>query len=82
MFEIKKPILDLDAYKADQTFLYMMLNRLKDDCGAYLNGINHLWAVDEKAHINEMLNIYEALKVKPTWISREEIINFSKLMGV
>jgi len=72
------------ANKTDNTFKYQMLSRLQMDCDYYLgNGnrnIKHLWADDEKSHIQEMKDIYNSLDEKPEWLKWEEILQYEKLM--
>lgn len=65
-------------------FKCQMLSRLQMDCDYYLgNGnrnIKHLWADDEKDHIQEMKDIYNSLDEKPEWLKWEEILQYEKLM--
>ena len=67
-------------------FNYMMLDRLKSDCEYYLvnGGINakhSLWAQDEQAQIDKMREIYDSLKIKPEWLTREQIDEYAARMG-
>lgn len=61
---------------------YMLLSRLQQDCDYYLNfggrQPKHLWAGEEKAHISKMKEIYNALEIKPEWITLEEIEQYEK----
>lgn len=70
----------------DQTFDYMMLDRLKSDCEYFLNWGNgclkHLWAGNISAQIAEMKKIYERLAIKPEWISLNDILEYEKKMKV
>ena len=78
-------ITNLKKYAKDSTFLYQLLSRLLADCEFYLNhglrNSKHLWALDETDHINEMLSIYMYLKIKPEWLTLEQIKEYSRLMN-
>ena len=70
----------------DNRFNYMMLDRLKSDCEYYLvnggrNAKQSLWAKDEQAQIDKMREIYDSLKVKPEWLSKEQINEYAARMG-
>ena len=72
---------------ADYKFNYMLLDRLKSDCEYYLSygGINakrSLWAQDEQAQIDKMREIYDSLKIKPKWLTMEQIDEYAARMGV
>lgn len=72
---------------AENRFNYMLLDRLKSDCEYYLSngGINakrSLWAQDEQAQIDKMREIYDSLKIKPEWLSKEQINEYAARMGV
>jgi len=62
---------------ATEKFNYMMLSRMERDCKYYLGNGNHnpkcLWANDEKKQIKEMKKIYNDLKIKPEWLTMEDI---------
>lgn len=72
--------------KVDQTFDYRMLDRLRSDCDYYLgnNGKSrhekHLWAGNVDGQIKEMKRLWNGLKVKPEWLSMEEIEEYEKKM--
>ena len=72
---------------ADNRFNYMMLDRLKSDCEYYLvNGVRNakqsLWAHDEQAQIDKMRELYDSLKIKPEWLTMEQIDEYAARMGV
>ena len=48
------------------------------------NEINHLWGKTEEEQIDYMLFIWDLFteNEKPEWLSREQIIEFGKRMGV
>ena len=66
------------------TFNYQMLSRLQMDCDYYLGNGNrnpkHLWAGNEKDHIQEMKDIYNTLEEKPVWLKWEDILKYEKQM--
>ena len=72
---------------AEDRFNYMLLGRLKLDCEYYLvnGGINakhSLWAQDEQKQIDKMREIYGSLKIKPKWLTIEQINEYAARMGV
>lgn len=71
----------------DKKYRYMLLDRMRQDCEYYLNGhkyVNHLWGKTEEEQIDYMLFIWDLFteNEKPEWLSREQIIEFGKRMGV
>ncbi len=70
----------------EERFNYMMLDRLVTDCNYYLgNGgryAGHLWAKDEKKHIEEMKKIYNSFPddKKPEWLTWEQILEYEAKM--
>ena len=71
----------------ENSYKYQLLDRMRQDCEYYLNGhecVNHLWAESEEEQIYYMLFIWDSFgkKQKPEWLSREQIIEFGKRMGV
>lgn len=66
-------------------FNYMLLCRLKSDCEYYLNyggrNAKSLWAKDEQAQIDKMREIYDSLKIKPKWLTMEQIDEYAARMG-
>ena len=77
-----------DWRKYEPKFRYMMLSRMKQDCDYYLgNGnrsINHLWAGNEVDQIANMKTIWDTFEAdgKPEWLTLDELINYSRKMGV
>lgn len=75
---------DMDLLSKDDTFRYMMLDRLKTDCNYFLDNGNrnekHLWAGDVDKQIKLMKDLYNSFEEKPEWISMEDIENFEKQM--
>ena len=70
---------------ADNTFNYMMLDRLKSDCEYYLcyggRNAKSLWAHDEQRQIDKMREIYDSLKIKPEWMTMDKIDEYAARMG-
>lgn len=70
----------------DNTFNYMFLGRLKQDCKYYLGNGNrnkkHLYFQNEKEHITEMKKLHNtfAADKKPQWLQYEEILEYEKSM--
>ena len=72
---------------ADNTFNYMMLDRLKSDCEYYLgyggrNAKQSLWAHDEQRQIDKMRELYDSLPIKPKWLTMDKIDEYAARMGV
>ena len=71
---------------ADYRFNYMMLDRLKSDCEYYLGyggrNAKSLWAHDEQKQVDKMREIYDSLKIKPKWLTIEQINEYAARMGV
>jgi hypothetical protein len=63
---------------------YRMLDRLRSDNDYFLGYGNrhekHLWAGSVDEQINEMKRIWNGLKVKPDWLSMEDILEYEKKM--
>ena len=59
---------------------YMLLSRLKTDNDYFLGNGNrnpkHLWANNVKDQISEMKTLWNNLKIKPEWLSMEDILNY------
>ena len=70
---------------ADDTFNYMMLDRLKSDCEYYLcyggRNAKSLWAHDEQEQIDKMRELYDSLQIKPKWLTMEQIDEYAARMG-
>ncbi|MGN0191083.1 MAG: LPD11 domain-containing protein [Candidatus Cryptobacteroides sp.] len=70
-----------------QRFYYMMLSRLAQDCDFYLghgrrDAVYSLYHQDEETQINEMIEIYGRLRIKPEWMSMKKISKYARRMGV
>lgn len=68
----------------DEQFKYMLLNRLQTDCKYYLGYGNgnerHLCGETVEMHIEYMYIIYDSLKIKPEWLTEQQIKVYSDLM--
>lgn len=70
----------------DNRFRYMMLDRLRSDCGYYLNygnrSANVLWAKDEKDHIDAMKKLFKSFtkEDEPEFITWQDILDFEEAM--
>lgn len=75
---------NMDLLSKDATFRYMMLDRLRMDCGYFLGNGNRnekrLWAGNVEEQIQLMKDLYNSFEEKPEWISMEEIENYEKQM--
>lgn len=69
----------------DARFDYMLLDRLKQDCKYFINNgcrsAKSLWAGDVQKQIDKMRELWDGLKVKPVWLTMEQINELAKTMG-
>ena len=70
--------------KQDDEFNYMMLSRLESDCKYFLGAgggsERSLWAGNVKDQIKEMKRLWNIIKIKPEWLSLNDIKNYEKKM--
>ena len=68
----------------DLKFQYMMLGRLQSDCDYFLGfggrSERCLWAGNVKDQIKEMKERWNRLKVKPEWLTMEQIEEYERQM--
>ncbi len=64
----------------EQRFKYMMLGRLKSDCNAHLYPYNNSTITDINGHIAYMKKLWNELKIKPEWLSFEQIEQYERQM--
>lgn len=80
--ELGRFALDIESH--EEQFKYMLLNRLQTDCKYYLGYGNgnecHLWGETVEMHIEYMYIIYDSLKIKPEWLTEQQIKVYSDLM--
>lgn len=68
----------------DESFRYMLLDRMKTDCDYYLGNGNKnkekLWSGDETQQIKNMISLFRSFGVKgqPEWLPVEELNNYSR----
>lgn len=69
-----------DSYK------YMLLDRLRQDCGYYLDGGNrnskYLWGGSVPAHLDAMRRLYESFPEgsRPEWLTMAQIDDYAERM--
>lgn len=72
----------LDSLSAERK--YCLLDRMRIDCEYFLGfGAQHekyLWTGNVKAQIESMLYLYDSIKQKPEWLTREQILDYKELM--
>lgn len=81
----KEEFLKKFILSSDESYPYMLLDRMRSDCEYFLGNGNrhpkHLWATEgAEAHIQYMKYIWEYLPEKPEWLTMEEIEKFAELM--
>lgn len=59
-----------------QAIQYMLLSRLKSDCLSHFDYGARLWGITPEAHADEMVKIWNELKVKPNWFTLKELKEF------
>jgi len=67
------------SQESPQTFEYQMLGRLQGDCLYVLyhpSCVHALWGTDINSHMNEMYRLWEVLRIKPEWITLDDIKRF------
>lgn len=73
-------------YTHDDTFRYMLLNRMQCDCEYYLGygkrSPHCLWAGNEAEQIAVMKRLWNSFSEggKPEWLTWEQILDFEKKM--
>lgn len=82
IFEMERNYTVQASNESDQQFEYMMLDRLRTDCNYYLKHPHpkYLWAGSVDGQIAEMRKLYDKLKVKPEWLTKEDIDEYEKDM--
>jgi hypothetical protein len=83
--DLEKILYNEDQLENSQKLSYCLLSRLKADCNYFLNTTRypgHLWGGSVADHISKMKEIYNELRVKPEWITMEDINEYEKQMTV
>lgn len=87
-------IIEYKELPEQERFNYMLLDRLRQDCNYVLdtcvqeNGLSlesslkHLWAKNPEDQIKKMQELYDALPVKPKWLSQEDINLYASRFGI
>ena len=74
-----------EVKQQDKGFKYRLLSRLQQDCEYFLGygarNTKHLWASTVDEHITYMLAIWNDLRVKPEWLTLEQIGDYKKAMS-
>lgn len=76
----------IEERPATDSFKYMLLDRMKQDCNFYLGNGNrlkkYLWAGDEAEHIANMKALWNSFPEdgKPEWLTMEQIEEYKKEM--
>lgn len=83
--ELDRFALDIESH--DEQFKYTLLDRLQIDCKHYLGHLGHcngkechLWGETVEMHIEYMYIIYNSLKIKPEWLTEQQIKFYGDLM--
>lgn len=67
-----------------QRFEYMMLSRLQQDCEYFLGwgkgSVRNLYHDNVAEHIEHMKKLWNELKIKPEWLSYEDILDYEDKM--
>ena len=65
-------------------FKYMLLGKLKSDCLYFLGyggfSPKRLYNENEKEHINEMVELWKKLPLKPEWLRAKDLIKLKNDM--
>lgn len=60
----------------------MLLNRLQSDAYSHFYHGGKLWGITPEYHAEKMVELWESLKVKPQWLTLNELENIVfKLTG-
>ena len=78
----------IKTHEATESFMYMLMDRMKQDCNYYLGNGNrcdkYLWGQSVIGHIADMKALWNNFpeKDKPEWLSMEDIRNYERKMSV
>lgn len=79
----------IETHQANEPFMYMLLDRMKQDCNYYLgsgssevNKSDKLWSGSSEGIIEDMKALYNNFKAedRPEWISLEMIEDYERKM--
>ena len=73
--------------ETETKYSYQLLSRLLSDCNYYLSCYGNrqpscLRERDEAAHIAKMRRVYDSLPQPPEWLTRDQIDDYARRMGV
>ena len=74
------------THEAADSYKYMLLDRLRTDCGYYLDGGNrnckYLWGGSVRAHLGAMRALYDSFPEddRPEWLTAEQIDDYAARM--
>ena len=79
--ELTRAVIDdvIATHEAADSYKYMLLDRLRTDCGYYLDGGNrnckYLWGGSVRAHLGAMRALYDSFPEddRPEWLTAEQI---------
>ena len=83
--EMKKII---ETHKATESFMYMLMDRMKQDCKYFLGNGNrcdkYLWGQSVIGHIADMKALWNNFPDdgKPEWLTMEEINGYERRMSI
>jgi len=83
MYKIDESLKEATVFRPmDQEGAIQLLSRLKSDCDYVLNygGVRNLWGKNIPEHIAAMKFYWDSLKVKPDWLSLEDIDSYEQAL--
>lgn len=86
--ELTRAVIDdvIATHEAADSYKYMLLDRLRTDCGYYLDGGNrnckYLWGGSVRAHLGAMRALYDSFPEddRPEWLTAEQIDDYAARM--
>ena len=86
--ELTRAVIDdvIATHAPADSYKYMLLDRLRADCGYYLDGGNrnckYLWGGSVAAHLDAMRALYESFPEddRPEWLTAEQIDDYTAQM--
>jgi len=86
--ELTRAVIDdvIATHEPADSYKYMLLDRLRADCGYYLDGGNrnckYLWGGSVAAHLDAMRALYESFPEgdRPEWLTAEQIDDYAARM--
>ena len=86
--DLTRAIIDdvIATHEPADSYKYMLLDRLRTDCGYYLDGGNrnckYLWGGSVKAHLDAMRALYNSFPKndRPEWLTAKQIERYAAQM--